>query len=78
MLVYLGEGDTLALHCENCMAGIYATTFCVSLATFDIVQQYSFKLLIPCYTDYYFVCSFSHNYLAIPCSLNGEVITTLK
>merc|ERR1719206_205583 len=37
LLVYLGEGDTLALHCENCMAGIYATTFCVSLSTFDIV-----------------------------------------
>merc|ERR1712037_714424 len=37
LVQYFALGDTLELYCENCGAGIYATTFCVSLSTFDIV-----------------------------------------
>ena len=34
--LHLDRGDTLDLFCDDCSAGIYHNTFCVSLATFDI------------------------------------------
>jgi len=33
LVLYLGLGDTLSLYCGDCSAGIFYTTFCVSLAT---------------------------------------------
>merc|ERR1719317_100679 len=35
LVLYLGLGDTVSLYCADCMAGIFYTTFCVSLATGD-------------------------------------------
>merc|ERR1719500_190521 len=37
LVQHLALGDTLELYCDNCKAGIFYTTFCVSLSTFDIV-----------------------------------------
>ena len=39
MMVYLGEGDTMELFCDDCTAGVYHITLCISLTTFDIVQN---------------------------------------
>ena len=37
LVLLLDRGDTLDLFCEDCEAGINFTTFCVSLAQFDVV-----------------------------------------
>jgi len=37
LVLYLVRGDTLDLYCQDCSDGIYYTTFCVSLTTFDII-----------------------------------------
>jgi hypothetical protein len=36
LVLHLDRGDTLDLYCQDCSRGIYYTTFCVSLSTFDI------------------------------------------
>ena len=37
LVLHLDRGDTVDLYCEDCSAGIYLPTFCVSLSTFDIL-----------------------------------------
>jgi len=37
MVLHLDQGDTLELHCQDCTAEIYKTTFCVSLTTPDSI-----------------------------------------
>merc|ERR1712013_17323 len=36
LVLHLNRGDTLQLYCDDCSAGVYFTTFCVSLTTFDV------------------------------------------
>ena len=36
LILHLERGDTLDLYCDNCSAGVYDTTFCVSLSQFDV------------------------------------------
>ena len=35
LLVHLDSGETLDLFCEDCQAGVYGITVCISLATKD-------------------------------------------
>ena len=37
LVLHLETGDTLDLFCNDCSAGIFYPTFCVSLTTFDII-----------------------------------------
>jgi len=36
LVLHLGRGDTLDLYCKDCSAGMYYTTFCVSLSQADV------------------------------------------
>merc|ERR1719347_622850 len=37
LVLHLDQGDTLQLFCADCSAGVYYTTFCVSLTSFDMM-----------------------------------------
>merc|ERR1719186_1405361 len=37
MILHLDRGESFDLFCDDCTAGIYHTSFCVTLTQFDVV-----------------------------------------